>query len=440
MASNPGPAANSNPTAAINKHLYRDYRAELAKLTFSSKPIINELSKKAEANVAEAETIITAIENHLRFTVPKLKLPAFYLLDSIIKNVGGMYVSLLHGRIGKIFVEMWKSVDDEVKGNMERTMGTWRHGFEGGHKNVFPDFVLRKIEEDINRLKAKAKDLTPTLPETKGEDLLDDLTKIQSYGKKHALEQRQQLIQREVVARADRYANTAGQDHAANKRRRMPEQERPIHNQDLLREVSNALVKKQVELYRCPSDVVLFSAINALKKIKASVAETTLSPERVREIRRQLLDLDSTSNADATNPQNSNNSARAQWHAGNGAPGSTRSTTPPHPPPAHVMTGSVRHDSSSQSTAFPSPQGHGASHGGRVGSLITQSPGAAMPTDANQLLQNLMSRPDLMSSLSKVAPGLSTSLGALLVPQHQGSGYKYFSQLEPIPLTQASIT
>ncbi|KAJ2494151.1 mRNA 3' end processing factor, partial [Coemansia sp. RSA 2049] len=114
--------------AQIDRALYRDYRNSLAKLTFNSRPIINELSKKAETHIDQNDTVLKAIEDHLRFTVPKHKLPVFYLLDSIIKNVGGMYISSLHGRIERIFMEMYKSVDETVKGNMERTLGTWRHG------------------------------------------------------------------------------------------------------------------------------------------------------------------------------------------------------------------------------------------------------------------------------------------------------------------------
>ncbi|KAJ2059429.1 mRNA 3' end processing factor, partial [Coemansia sp. S155-1] len=98
---------------AINKTLYRSYRGELSKLTFNSKPIINDLSKRATADIGDAETILKAIEDHLRFSVPDLKLPAFYLLDSIIKNVGGMYVDLLYGRLERIFVDVWKTVDAE---------------------------------------------------------------------------------------------------------------------------------------------------------------------------------------------------------------------------------------------------------------------------------------------------------------------------------------
>ncbi|KAJ1772268.1 mRNA 3' end processing factor, partial [Coemansia sp. RSA 1938] len=157
-----------------NRPIYREFRNDLGKLTFNSKPIINSLSKKAEENVDDAESVLRAIEDHLRFTVPKYKLPAFYLLDSIAKNV-----------------------DDMVKSKMERTMGTWRNGFDGGKRNLFPEFVLRKIEEDISRLKARAKETAKMVPESTSDDLLDNLTGMQLYAKKRALEEKHQSAQRE---------------------------------------------------------------------------------------------------------------------------------------------------------------------------------------------------------------------------------------------------
>ncbi|KAJ2699108.1 mRNA 3' end processing factor [Coemansia sp. IMI 203386] len=428
MASTTASAGNnSNGSRAAgagnvgNKVLYREYRGALGKLTFNSKPIINDLSKRAEANVADAETIIMAIEQHLRFSVPKLKLPAFYLLDSILKNVGGMYVSLMHGRIGKIFVEMWKSVDEEVRGKMERTLRTWRHGFDGGYKNLFPDFVLRQIEEDIGRLKARAKDAEPGLPPAKGDSVLDNLTNMQSYSKKRALEQRQKSIQREVTARADRHSSSSrsegrsssrrdsnhhshSQHEHPNKRSRAPSQSKADHNQGLLQEVNKLLIKKKVELLRRPSDVLLFTILNTLKEIKEIVAETDLSAERIEEIRQQLADLDGNSAVQAVPAASANGQQQQQQQAGER--GAKRSTTPPISPAA---------------AAF----------------ILSETENGLSRMD---LLQNLMARPDLINSLTKVAPGLSNSLGALLVPPHQqGTGYKDFSQIEPIPLTNVSI-
>ncbi|KAJ2022682.1 mRNA 3' end processing factor, partial [Coemansia sp. S610] len=190
----------------INKTLYRSYRGELSKLTFNSKPIINDLSKLATANVNDAETILKAIEDHLRFSVPNLKLPAFYLLDSIVKNVGGMYMDLLYGRLERIFVDVWKTVDAEVRAKMERTLRTWRDGFDGGPKNLFPEFVLRKIEEDVAKLKARATGNVAVVPVAEGGvDILDNLTSMQSYAKKRAQEERKQSIEQATSARAGAY-------------------------------------------------------------------------------------------------------------------------------------------------------------------------------------------------------------------------------------------
>ncbi|KAJ2794544.1 mRNA 3' end processing factor, partial [Coemansia guatemalensis] len=216
-------SANSAPLGK-DRVLYREFRTELDKLNFSSKPIINDLSKRAEINMKSAETVIKAIEDHLHFTARTNKLPAFFLLDSIAKNVGGMYISLLHGRIGKIFIDIWRSVDDGVKRELERTLKTWRHGFIGGQRNLFPEFVLRKIEEDVNRLKAKAKETTQMLPEANGDDLLDNLTGLQSHAKKRARQEHQQSIQRAVTAKADSYSSAAHRDRRhSDKRQRTPD-------------------------------------------------------------------------------------------------------------------------------------------------------------------------------------------------------------------------
>ncbi|KAJ1832205.1 mRNA 3' end processing factor [Coemansia sp. RSA 2711] len=342
-----------------NRPIYREYRNDLNKLTFNSKPIINDLSKKAEVNADDAESVLKAIEDHLRFTVPKYKLPAFYLLDSIAKNVGGMYVSLLHGRLDRIFVDMWRSVDDAVRAKMERTMGTWRNGFEGGTRHLFPEFVLRKIEEDIARLKARAKETAKMVPDATSDDLLDNLTGMQSYAKKRALEERQQSAQRAVVARADSYNGSGHHRHhdqrnGHHKRQRTPEKAKGVFNHELLQQINSMIMKKKVEMLRRPTDTHLFAVHDALKEYKAIVLEAELPPERVREIREQLAALDSI------------------------------------------------------------PGGGFASNGG------------APPPSNGRPAEN--------------ASGLPQSLGSMLVPQHQaGTGYKEFSQLEPIPLTQASI-
>ncbi|KAJ2081196.1 mRNA 3' end processing factor [Coemansia sp. RSA 988] len=423
---------NSGPSG-IDRELYREFRKELTKLTFSSKPIINDLSKRAELSMNSAQTVIKAIEEHLCFTAPKHKLPAFFLLDSIIKNVGGMYISLLHGRIDKIFIDIWRSVDDKVKAELERTLVTWRHGFLGGQRNLFPEFVLRKIEEDVNRLKAKAKETTQMLPEANGDDLLDNLTGLQSHAKKRAREEHQQSIQRAVTAKADSYNSAANRDRRhSDKRQRTPDRGKDGHNsqQGLLQLVNSILVKKQVEVMRRPNDVKLFTVLNILKDIKATVAEAELPSERIREIRDQLSELDSAQ---------SNGGGRKRAHK-------SETATPPYmPPPLSPGMSSSAHQQEHHAN------GHTKSAIDKnvtdpatlVATETISSPNntSGEITDAGQLLQGIMARPEVLNSLRKVAPVLSSSLESMTFSQNQeGVGYKDFAQLDPIPLSHASIS
>ncbi|KAJ2613358.1 mRNA 3' end processing factor [Coemansia sp. RSA 1365] len=426
-------SANGNgASSGIDRELYREFRKELTKLTFNSKPIINDLSKRAEINVNSAETIIKAIEEHLRFTAPKHKLPAFYLLDSIAKNVGGMYISLLHGRIDKIFIDIWRSVEDEVKTKLERTLGTWRHGFIGGQRNLFPEFVLRKIEEDVNRLKAKAKESTQMMPEASGDDLLDNLTGLQSHAKKRAREEQQQSIQRAVTAKADSYNSAAHRDRRhPDKRQRTPDRAKEGHNsqQGLLQLVNSILVKKQVEVMRRPNDVKLFTVLNMLKDIKATVAESELPPERVREIREQLSEIDGTQ---------SNGGGRRAAHKSD-------TTTPPYmPPPLSPDMSSGAHQQQHHANGNSKSVNDGNATDPTL--VVTEAMSSLNNTtggmvDAGQLLQGIMARPEVLNSLRKVAPVLSSSLESMTIPQHhEGAGYKDFAQLDPIPLSHASIS
>ncbi|KAJ1933602.1 mRNA 3' end processing factor, partial [Linderina pennispora] len=174
-------------SAEINKDLYRKYRGELNALTFNAKPAITNLTKMADRYKNEAATILSALEDHLRMTSPHMKLPAFYLLDSIAKMVGGTYLYLLNSRVQKLFLDTWQSVNDEVKAKLERVLMTWRNGFEGGKGNLFQPFVLRGIDEQLARLKAKGR-REAAIPSNRGDDLLDKLQNTAALARKRAVD------------------------------------------------------------------------------------------------------------------------------------------------------------------------------------------------------------------------------------------------------------
>ncbi|KAK9738323.1 CID domain [Popillia japonica] len=101
------------------------YISTLADLTFNSKPLINVLTMLAEENIAHAPVIVEAIESHLIKGPVDVKLPALYLIDCIIKNIGGVYKSLLSQNIVSIFCHVFQVVNEKTRGEMFKLRQTW---------------------------------------------------------------------------------------------------------------------------------------------------------------------------------------------------------------------------------------------------------------------------------------------------------------------------
>ena len=65
-----------------------------------------------------------------------MKLPAFYLLDAISKNVYEPYARHFSSFVVSLFLETYPVVDDNTRGKMEEMLLTWRSGSPAG-KELF---------------------------------------------------------------------------------------------------------------------------------------------------------------------------------------------------------------------------------------------------------------------------------------------------------------
>lgn len=65
-----------------------------------------------------------------------MKLPAFYLLDAISKNVYEPYARQFSSFVVSLFLETYPVVDDNTRGKMEEMLLTWRTGSPTG-KELF---------------------------------------------------------------------------------------------------------------------------------------------------------------------------------------------------------------------------------------------------------------------------------------------------------------
>lgn len=57
-----------------------------------------------------------------------MKLPAFYVLDAISKNVTNPYASKFSAFVPQLFLETHRQVDPQTRSKMEEMLVTWRTG------------------------------------------------------------------------------------------------------------------------------------------------------------------------------------------------------------------------------------------------------------------------------------------------------------------------
>ncbi|KAI9264838.1 hypothetical protein BY458DRAFT_490932 [Sporodiniella umbellata] len=133
----------------------KNYRTALSDLTFNSKPIITHLTILAQENQSTAaHAIVQEIEGQLRANVAEQKLPVLYLIDSICKNVGGVYLAIFARTMVNGFLDAYTLTDPSAQERLERLLQTWKHGLPGG-RPVFPRHVLEPIEKSIRFIREK---------------------------------------------------------------------------------------------------------------------------------------------------------------------------------------------------------------------------------------------------------------------------------------------
>ncbi|KAG8880765.1 hypothetical protein FRB97_000558 [Tulasnella sp. 331] len=124
-----------NPHAMTPEEFRRWYASKLSELVVNNRNIIQTLAFIASDNAHRLSVIVSdCIELHIRRAHPQTKLPAWYLLDSIAKNVGQPYVPLFSTFIVRVFLDSYYAVDLPTRSKMEEMLVTWRTGGPGGYE------------------------------------------------------------------------------------------------------------------------------------------------------------------------------------------------------------------------------------------------------------------------------------------------------------------
>ncbi|KAF8528963.1 hypothetical protein BU17DRAFT_80117 [Hysterangium stoloniferum] len=154
------------------------YASQLATLTVNSRPIIQHLSMIAQENTRLSNIVVQCVEAHIRRVGPNIKLPAWYLLDAISKNVPVPYASLFAPIVADLFFDSYYQVDPMTRSKMEEMLLTWRDGGQHG-REVFGVAARVAIEHVIWPSSSSSAPRTITPPKlsppqvTKGQVLAD---------------------------------------------------------------------------------------------------------------------------------------------------------------------------------------------------------------------------------------------------------------------------
>ncbi|EHK98853.1 hypothetical protein M7I_5363 [Glarea lozoyensis 74030] len=115
----------------ISDGVAEDFRQALLDLTMNSRYEISNLTVIARENTEHAYAISEALKLHIKQTSPQKKLPAFYVLDSVVKNVGTPYTIFLSRGLYSTFMEAYALVDTNVRRKMDEMLKTWKEPVPG---------------------------------------------------------------------------------------------------------------------------------------------------------------------------------------------------------------------------------------------------------------------------------------------------------------------
>ncbi|KAF9570937.1 hypothetical protein EC968_001188 [Mortierella alpina] len=272
------------------------YRSELASLTFNSKPIITSLTIAAGENVSVSKVIVQTIEERLRTAPPNQKLPTLYLIDSIIKNVGGPYLNLFARTIVNLFLDAYAVVDSSAKASFEKVLGTWPNW----NTQLFSRDLITRMERGVQSMRQQynpqyqqsSMHVNPHFSDRSRDprDARDQAAYSQGAGNMTIIISGPGVA---FIFRNDLEAWLQDKLMGTEKceQKHLPQPTESSADNVLLQDIQLLMLQKQQAMIMNPSDQASAKQVAILQQLETIVKTTQLTPDNANMIRQQLAQL-----------------------------------------------------------------------------------------------------------------------------------------------------
>ncbi|KAK7416376.1 mRNA 3' end processing factor [Neonectria magnoliae] len=340
-----------------------DYRQALEDLSSNMRFEISNLTVIARENTEHALAIAEVLQQHIIKAPPNKKLPALYVLDSIVKNVGTPYTLYFGRNLFKTYMESYAVVDQPVRRKMEEMLRTWKEPVPGSmdSRPVFSHELVRPIENAL--MKARAASMpqqgmmpgrprsamphrdTPTPPGMRGSGAPPGYP-VQQYppsnGNSPYPGQQAPFYPPHSTPQPAGSASAPFQPpYAAAHGASGMVAPAGISIETLSNDIQNLIVATKAEFSQNPHDASVQTRLRALLDLQGIVHSTSLPPDQLELIKNKVTELAAV-NMRALSAQNS---APAPTPVLSQAPPARPATVTPSPAPAAPATGTLTLDS-----------------------------------------------------------------------------------------------
>ncbi|KAM0665540.1 hypothetical protein ACQRIU_005801 [Beauveria bassiana] len=432
--------------SAESDEVAEDYRLALEDLSSNMRFEISNLTVIARENTEHALAIAEVLQQHILKAPPAKKLPALYVLDSIVKNIGTPYTLYFGRNLFKIFMESYAMVDGPVRKRMEDMLKTWKDPVPGSMdtRPVFSHELVRPIENALMRAHAASMPQnamvgrgrgvlmphrnTPTPPGMRGFPVGDGQGRPQNGGQVPGQYQGQNSGNhyRQITPQP---GQLQGPYPAPGHYGAGP----PGTNVDKLnQDIQNLIVATQAEFSQNPHDASIQTRFKALMDLQGVVQKSTLPPDQLELIKNKVTEL-----AAVTRPSAALSHMGQNLLPTHSSPGHFQQLSQPSAPVAgQPPLGQVSLDAllgqgalaalmartgSNSNNSTPNPQGLGAIRSPPPAPAQLAPPAAAAPTDAMSLLGRLRQAGILPSATTPTPPVAQVAAAPPLIPANIAS-------------------